>query len=132
MDERVKHDPIILIVEDDENIRNLIEISIRKATEWQTVSVNCGPHAIEAWDKSEFDVIIMDLRLPLMGGIESVRIIRKLEKSFGRKHTPILAFTARVDSETRQECFDTGFDDFIAKPAKIREMIEAVSKHIRN
>jgi CheY-like chemotaxis protein len=122
--------PLILIVEDDELIKEVIRIALKKEKGWETVSVGCGPHAIEAWDHSEFDLIIMDLRLPLMSGIESARKIRELEKNSRRRHTPIIAFTALVDKQCRQECFDAGFDDFIPKPTKLKQLINTISKHI--
>ncbi len=127
-----RHDPLILIVEDELSIIRLFQSLFRGEHGWQSIGVNCGPHAIEAWDSSDVDLILMDLQLPMMGGIKATRIIRNIETASGRRHIPIIAFTAHVSEDCRRDCLEAGFDDFIAKPAKLRDVIETIRKHLLN
>jgi two-component system, sensor histidine kinase and response regulator len=126
----LRHPPQILIVEDDPSIKNLMEMIVKKEDRWQPTTVECGKNAVEAWHTGVFDVILMDLRMPSMDGIEATKKIREQEKRSGRKYTPIIAFTALVDDDTRQKCIEAGFDDFIIKPANLRNVIDTISKHL--
>jgi CheY-like chemotaxis protein len=125
-----KSHPQILIVEDNSFINELIKLVFEKIINWRTTTVENGVSAVEAWDKGDFDVILMDLKLPLMDGIEATRRIREHEKRSGRKHTPIIAFTALVHKNYRQECAEAGFDDFIGKPTSLNKVIDTIKKHL--
>ena len=86
--------------------------------------------AIEAWIRGDFDVILMDVRLPDMDGIEVTGRIREMERLLGRKRTPIIAFSALPGQEKRQKFLASGFNDFITKPAKMREVIDSVYRQL--
>jgi CheY-like chemotaxis protein len=119
----------ILIVEDDQLIKVVMKYVFEKA-KWSTLSVTNGVDAIEAWENGNFDLILMDLRMTSMGGIETTMRIREIERQSGRKHTPIIAFTAMVTSDQRKECLEAGFDDFIGKPTKSDDIINTIKRHL--
>jgi CheY-like chemotaxis protein len=97
---------------------------------WQPTAVNSGAHALEAWENCDFDVILMDLRMPEIDGIEATKRIREHEKRSGRKRTPIIAFTVMVGEEYRQKCDEAGMDDFIEKPGNIKKVVGTIYKHL--
>src|SRR5690606_36259781 len=83
-----------------------------------------GKQAIEQYKTGEPDIILMDVQMPNLNGIEATKAIRKLQKSF---HVPILALTAGVMDEERKKCFDAGMDDFMTKPI-VKHTIAAMFK----
>lgn len=72
-----------------------------------------GPSALEALTRRRFDLVFMDVHMPGMDGLETVRQWRAME---GSTRTPVIALTANVLEQTRQECMSAGMDDFVAKP----------------
>jgi CheY-like chemotaxis protein len=97
---------------------------------WQPVTVPDGASAIQTWSAGNVDVILMDVKLPDMDGIEVTRRIRAAEKSSQRRHTPVIAFSAMTSKECRQQCLDAGVDDFLAKPTDMKTLIETIHKHL--
>lgn len=76
-----------------------------------------GLHALRMSQEKNYDAILMDLQMPLMGGLEAAVKIRELEKAAGR-HAPIIAMTAHATLEDRQQCLDSGMDGYITKPVR--------------
>lgn len=78
----------------------------------------------------DYDVILMDLQMPVMGGIECTQGIRKWEKENGRKKIPIIAMTADAMSGVRKETIDAGMDDYISKPIEPMAFFQTLVKYI--
>ncbi|MGI9133238.1 MAG: response regulator, partial [Rhodoferax sp.] len=81
-------------------------------------------------DQSPYDLVLMDLNMPVMGGIEASTLLRQWERETGRARLPIIAWTADAFEEDRQACLDAGMDDFITKPIDIRVLHAAVRRWI--
>ncbi len=75
-----------------------------------------GREAVEAATRSSYDLILMDCQMPVMDGFEAARKIRSHEKSSGKKRVPIIAMTANVLKDVRDECSRAGMDDYLSKP----------------
>jgi len=86
-----------------------------------------GVEAIKKWEASTYDCILMDIKMPLVDGIEATEIIREHEK--GGAYTPIIALTAQIDDVTREKCLKAELDDFIAKPVTLDELTEVLKKY---
>jgi two-component system, sensor histidine kinase and response regulator len=85
-----------------------------------------GLEALEQWRQGDFDLILMDVQMPEMNGLEGTMQIRR-EEAIGA-HVPIIAMTASAMSEERDRCLAAGMDDFISKPVSykgIEQMITA-------
>ena len=90
-----------------------------------TLATN-GLEALEQWRQSDFDLILMDVQMPEMTGLQATMQIRR-EEATGA-HVPIVAMTASAMSEERERCLAAGMDDFISKPVSyqvIEQMIAA-------
>ena len=88
---------------------------------------NNGQEAIEQWQDGQFDLILMDVQMPVMDGFQATREIRKLEQQSG-EHTPIIAMTARAMAQDRHECIDAGMDDYLSKPIRIKDLVAKLDR----
>ena len=84
---------------------------------------NNGQEAIEMLESPdrEFDLILMDVLMPVMDGLEATRIIRQREQDSG-EHIPIVAITAQAMKGDRERCLEAGMDDYLSKPIRRREL----------
>ncbi|MCP4289082.1 MAG: response regulator [Gammaproteobacteria bacterium] len=114
-----------LVAEDNAINLRLISSILRDSGAKITEVVN-GKEAVEQLHDSAFDLIIMDLHMPVMDGQEATRVIRSMESS--RKHTPILALTADVIPEHRELAFDAGIDEYLLKPIDELQMWSVIHR----
>ncbi|EPC00921.1 hypothetical protein L861_05840 [Litchfieldella anticariensis FP35 = DSM 16096] len=84
-----------------------------------------GAEAIEAIRRHDFDVVLMDIHMPVMDGLAASRAIREREHNTG-DHVPIIAMTASATKEDRERCLAAGMDDYVTKPFRAIELFEAV------
>src|SRR6056297_1392471 len=117
------HEKIILIVEDEHiNFRYLQEIL--KKTQAQILRAENGLEAIETAKEKNVDLILMDIKLPVMDGYEATRKIREFNKEI-----PIIAQTAYVMSGEEEKTRAAGCDDYLTKPLRIKTVLETLSKY---
>ncbi|MES2724843.1 MAG: response regulator, partial [Pseudomonadota bacterium] len=88
-----------------------------------TVTVDSGAEAIEAWEAGAWSAILMDIHMPGMDGLEATKAIRARERTGGRARIPIIAVTASVLSHETDAYFAAGMDDFIAKPIELPRLL---------
>lgn len=113
---------LILVVEDNEICRCTIEMQLASLG-FEVISSVHGKDALALLANNSYSLILMDLQMPVMGGIEAAKAIRDLEQRTGKARTPIIAMTANPD---RESCLEAGMDDFLLKPillAPLREML---------
>ena len=114
----------ILIVEDSRANR-LIATAILQNAGFQVDGAGSGTEAIEKFQQTDFDLVLMDLQMSEMDGFETTREIRSLPtESCG---TPIIAFSANVMEETRNRCMEAGMNDFISKPLVKETLLERIT-----
>jgi len=89
-----------------------------------------GQLALEILEREDFDLILMDLHMPIMDGIEATRIIRKSENP-KIKNIPIVALTAAIMSESHDKIDDLNINDYVLKPFKPHDLFERILKHVR-
>ena len=91
---------------------------------------NDGRQAVDACEASDFDVILMDVQMPLMDGFEASQAIRAREASRGasRRRVPIIALTAHALPEDRERCLAAGMDHFVSKPIQLGELLRAIEE----
>ena len=117
----------ILLVEDNDLNQKLMKISLSRYHYIVTIAEN-GSIGVQKFKNQKFDLILMDIMMPIMDGFEATKEIRKIEnkdKSLG--HTPIIAFTANTINNDREKCLLGGMDDMLEKPFDIKEFREKVT-----
>jgi CheY-like chemotaxis protein len=92
------------------------------------VTASNGREALEALEKREIDMILMDLQMPEMDGVEATAAIRLKEKTTGN-HIPIVAMTAHAMKSDEARCLAAGMDGYISKPIRARDLLHLVEKH---
>jgi CheY-like chemotaxis protein len=110
----------ILLAEDDPTIRDLVNLILRQLG-WEVTVVENGRQAVARWQDGGIDLVLMDIQMPEMDGIEATRLIRQLEGEQGRR-TCIFALTAHARPENRQECLAAGMDGVLTKPFRIEDL----------
>lgn len=86
-----------------------------------------GAPALETFMTAPFDVVLMDMRMPIMDGLESTRRIRQWERRYADRRTPITAMTANATDRDREVCLQAGIDDHVAKPINRQALAEALA-----
>jgi two-component system sensor histidine kinase/response regulator len=117
----------ILLAEDNEINQRLAITLLERAGHRVTVAPD-GRQALQALQRDDYDLILMDMQMPEMGGIEATRHIREQERLHGG-HIPIVAMTANAMDEDRERCLAAGMDNYLSKPitsARLFACIEAV------
>jgi DNA-binding response OmpR family regulator len=114
----------ILIVDDDSRIRNLLKIYLEKA-DFQVLEAENGLEALLALQNTQPNLIVLDIMMPVLDGMETCRQIRKLTT------TPILLLTARTEADDKLLAFDSGADDYVEKPFNPQEVVARVRAILR-
>ncbi len=126
---QVPHQYLNILLAEDNRVNQKLAITLLGKWGHRVVLANNGIEAVKHAHDQDFDLILMDLQMPEMGGFEATQLIREHEASLD-KHTLIIAMTANAMSEDRQRCLDAGMDDYIAKPLdieKLRTMLQGIS-----
>jgi signal transduction histidine kinase/CheY-like chemotaxis protein len=90
--------------------------------------VSDGAAAVAAWKTGRFDLILMDIHMPIMGGVEAARAIRALERNRGLPRTPIIALTADALTHQVAEYLAAGMDEHLSKPIEIKRLVETIGR----
>lgn len=115
-------DANVLLVEDNLINQKIVLLSLKKAVKNVDVANN-GKEALDKFGSVKYDIILMDIQMPVMNGIVTTKKIRNLEKS-SHTHTPIIAITANALLGDKEECLAAGTDDYISKPFQIETLLE--------
>jgi PAS domain S-box-containing protein len=115
----------ILLVEDNPFNQQVGVLKLEKKGHSVRVAA-CGMEALAAHAEERFDLILMDMQMPDMGGTEVTRLIRQEEGDV--RHTPILAMTAHNTREARQQCQEAGMDGFVTKPFKDHDLWRSIAE----
>jgi PAS domain S-box-containing protein len=122
----------ILLAEDNIVNRRLAELAIKKMGH-RLMVVDDGAKAVRAAAEQPFDLILMDLQMPEMGGLEATAAIRGAERQAALaggipRHIPIVAMTAHAMSGDRESCLQAGMDDYISKPIQLQVLRELINR----
>ncbi|MCS6899695.1 MAG: response regulator [Myxococcales bacterium] len=109
----------VLIVEDNPVNQRVISRMVQKLGHGYALA-RSGEEALRMLEEGCYDLVLMDMRMPGMDGLETTRELRRREG--GKKHTIVVAATANAFSEDREQCLHAGMDDFLAKPVRMEEL----------
>ncbi|MFQ5709498.1 MAG: response regulator [bacterium] len=119
----------ILLVEDNVDNQNLAKRMLAKAGFYVEVADN-GREAVTAASKSHYDLIFMDVQMPVMDGFRATHEIRAVEREAGSDRVPIIALTAHALKGYREKCLANEMDDYMTKPLKKQILLEKVNRWI--
>jgi len=115
----------ILVAEDEETNFQFIRAALKK-TKVQLSWVTNGQKAVDAISQQDYDLILMDIKMPEMNGLEATEAIRLVNKDI-----PIIAQTAYAMSGEKDKCFAAGFNDYLSKPIKAKDLISTIEKNFK-
>ena len=114
----------VLVVDDDPAIQRTLAIGLR-ARGYDVLPARDGRTAVEACDEDDPDVVLLDLGLPDLSGIEVLRRVRE------RSAVPVIVLSARAGSEDKVEALDVGADDYVTKPFGMDELLARIRSAVR-
>ena len=129
MSENTKNNLKILVTE-DEAINRMYITTILQRKGWDIHEAADGEEALKCIEDNEYDVVLMDISMPRMNGIDATMEIRKNEQE--GYHLPIIALTAHAFPSDRKKFIDAGMDDVVVKPLNEETLLSVISKYTDN
>jgi CheY-like chemotaxis protein len=115
-----------VLVADDSSVNQMLIRALLNKLGLEVAVVDNGQQAVQAVEKKSYDLIFMDMQMPVMDGCEAVRILRSRSV-----HTPIIALTANAMPEDRKKCIEAGCSDYLSKPISRPQLLEIVEKYLK-
>jgi signal transduction histidine kinase/DNA-binding response OmpR family regulator len=126
-EEKLPNLALRILVAEDNSVNQ--KVALRMLEKWgcRADAVANGKEVLTALDHIRYDLVLMDVQMPEMDGLEATRLIRQREKETGR-HIPIVALTAHAMTGDRERCFRAGMDDYVSKPIRSVELMNTLSQ----
>jgi CheY-like chemotaxis protein len=121
--------PRVLIVEDNP-VNQMVAKKLLQRLGAQITTAMDGAEAVTLVKELEFDIVLMDVQMPVMGGLEATNLIREWEIETRRSRLPIVALTANAMEDDRTESLSAGMDDFLSKPVRKPELEALLAKWV--
>jgi two-component system sensor histidine kinase/response regulator len=118
-----------ILLAEDNAINQQLAIRILEKHGYVVLVANNGREAVEAVEREPFDLVLMDVQMPEMDGLEATAAIREHEKNSGN-HLPIIAMTAHAMKGDREKCLEAGMDGYLTKPIQLGKLLEEIERHI--
>jgi PAS domain S-box-containing protein len=116
-----------ILIAEDNLVNQRVAIYMLEKQGHQVTGVMNGEEAVEALEKGNYELILMDVQMPKMDGFKATELIRHKEKETGL-HIPIIAMTAHAMKGDREKCLQVGMDDYISKPLNAKQLAETVGR----
>jgi len=128
----LKFNNIKALVAEDNLINQKLMKTILDNFGLEVTVANNGEEAFRFRQESDYDIIFMDIQMPIMGGIQATKKIFDFEVSQNKKHIPIIALTANAQKGDKEKYIKEGMDDYISKPMQIEELKNILKRYIEN
>ena len=119
-----------VLIAEDNIVNQRVAIYMMEKQGHHVSYVQNGEEVLDAMEKNIFDLILMDVQMPLMDGLKATELIRKKERATGA-HIPIVAMTAHAMKGDRERCLAAGMDDYVAKPLNAADLSQAIERAIQ-
>jgi CheY-like chemotaxis protein len=123
--------PLRILLAEDNSVNQRLAMRVLEKRGHSIEVAATGTQALVALTRQSFDLVLMDVQMPEMNGLEATAAIREMELS-GGGHIPIIAMTAHAMKGDRERCLEAGMDGYITKPLKVDELFEAIDKATAN
>jgi signal transduction histidine kinase/DNA-binding response OmpR family regulator len=130
--EAVAVKPLKVLLGEDNTVNQRLCVRLLEKYGHTVTVAGTGLEALAAWRREPFDLILMDVQMPEMGGLEATEILRMEEaasKGSSGRRTPVLALTAHAMKGDRERCLAAGMDGYLTKPLRAAELLEALARH---
>ncbi|KAF8866511.1 hypothetical protein BDZ45DRAFT_578578 [Acephala macrosclerotiorum] len=117
-----------ILLAEDNIVNQRLAVKILEKYHHVVTVVGNGQEALDAIKEKRYDVILMDVQMPIMGGFEATAKIREYERSLGTQRTPIIALTAHAMLGDRERCIQAQMDEYLSKPLKQNHLIQTILK----
>jgi CheY-like chemotaxis protein len=114
-----------ILLAEDNVVNQMLAVRLLEKRGHHVQVAGDGREALEKLEKADFDLVLMDVQMPVMGGFEATAAVREMEKGTG-KHIPIVALTAHAIDGDRERCLAAGMDGYVAKPIRPEELFEQI------
>ncbi|MCK5517342.1 MAG: response regulator, partial [Desulfobulbaceae bacterium] len=118
-----------VLLAEDEHINRVLIRTLLQQFDVEVTCVESGEQAVEEGRNGMYDILLMDVQLGEMDGLEATREIRKFEKKRGG-HLPVVALTAMAMPGDREKCLQAGMDDYLSKPVERDRLVDMLDKHL--
>ncbi|HTW63123.1 MAG TPA: response regulator [Bryobacteraceae bacterium] len=119
--------PLRILIAEDLPENQMVLVGLLNQRGYIAESVKNGREALEALEAWHFDLVLMDVQMPELSGLEATAAIRARERGTG-KHTPVIAVTAHALPGDRERCLESGMDDYLSKPILAHELFETIDR----
>jgi len=120
-----------ILIADDEGINRLFVKTVLMRNGWEVTDAENGQEVLDLVKREHFDIILMDIKMPVMNGLEAMREIRELrENGHTSASVPILGLTAYSDELSRREIEESGMNGIIAKPVDEKALIRQIESYL--
>jgi signal transduction histidine kinase/ActR/RegA family two-component response regulator len=116
-----------ILLAEDNAVNQKLAMRLLEKQGHKVVAADNGKEALAALEKDRFDLVLMDVQMPEMGGFEATAAIREKEKATG-SHIPIIAMTAHAMKGDRERCLAAGMDDYLSKPIQANKLFEIIAR----
>jgi CheY-like chemotaxis protein len=120
--------PLQILLAEDNPINQMLALHLLHKVGHQVSVAENGQQAISHWQENKPQVILMDMQMPVMDGIEATLKIRQLEQSTQTPATPIIALTANARDVDKQRCLDAGMNAFLSKPFNAQDLLNVLEQ----
>lgn len=125
------HGSRILVIEDDPLVAKSLKVLLEKSG-FEVMVVPVGLAVLDFAAREPFDLILTDIKMPGMNGIETLKAIRELRSQFGLPQLPEIVLTAYEDDKIREETKRMGISDFLLKPFDFNDLMSAIARNLKH
>jgi CheY-like chemotaxis protein len=125
------HLALRVLLAEDNPINRRVSVLLLEKQGCSVVVVENGKQVIEAWREQDFDLILLDVQMPIMDGFETTAQLRQIETRTGRR-IPIVALTAHAMRGDEERCLEAGMDGYVSKPVRPQELYAALERATRS
>ncbi|MEP3918927.1 ATP-binding protein [Ascidiaceihabitans sp.] len=129
--DRTCFEGVRVLVAEDNKTNQLVVRRMLEKNGVTIVAANNGERACEIYMDERFDLILMDLSMPVMSGLEASVTIRLFEQNNGKTRCPIVALTGNAFDKDKEAAQDAGMDDFLTKPVRLDDLLTCLDRHLR-
>jgi CheY-like chemotaxis protein len=123
--------PLRILLAEDNAVNQKVAVAMLSRLGHHVVVAPDGQAAIDAYRREVFDIILMDVQMPVVSGYDATRAIRAIERTAGTR-VPIIAMTARAMKGDRETCLEAGMDDYLSKPIHRQLVVEVIRRTLQS